>query len=241
MDFRDVHDHMWNTYPLAVLERLRFDVRKKPFAVAPAVHFCMGGVEINEEGETGVPGLYACGEVTWGIHGANRRGGNALTECVVMGTITGKSAARHRAGEGKVAPKRPPEKTDGKNDFGRNSLSASLRELRTRLRNIAWEHGGIIRDQESMAEGLRKLKGLEHELQTVSWTNITERATREDLVSAVFSLRAILTSGMERKESRGSFIRRDFQKEDNTVWRKNSCLTYDQEENSFSVTYHSIQ
>jgi len=241
MDFRDVHDHMWGAYPLAVLERLKFDVRKKPFAVAPAVHFCMGGVEVNEEGETGIPGLYACGEVTWGIHGANRRGGNALTECVVMGMITGKSAARHRVGDRKVAPQRLPIKKEGNNNFGQNNPPVSLRELRTRLRNTAWEHGGIIRDQEGMGEGLQKLKYLEEDIQKAQWTNTHERATREDLVSAVFSLRAILASGMERKESRGSFIRRDFQKEDNIAWRKNSCLAYDGEKDTFSVTYHSAK
>ncbi len=92
-----------------------------------------------------------------------------------------------------------------------------------------------------MTDGIRKVKELEQELQRATWTNTTERTMREDLASALFSLRVILASGMERKESRGSFIRRDFQKEDNIAWRKNSCLTYDQEKDTFLVTYHSAK
>ena len=241
MDFSDVHDHMWGSYPLAVLDKLRFDVRKKPFAVAPAVHFCMGGVEVNEEGETAIPGLYACGEVTWGIHGANRRGGNALTECVVMGMVTGKSAAKHRVNERGISPCRPAPKKQGTHGSRQDIPPVSIRELRTRIRDIAWEHAGIVRDEEGMGEGLRKLQGLEQEIKNAPCTNTTARAMREDLASATLSLRAILAAGMKRKESRGSFIRRDFPKEDNIAWRKNSCLSYDSEKDTFSVTYHSAK
>src|SRR3990170_6679257 len=55
----------------------------------------MGGVEIDERGRTALPGLFAAGEVAWGIHGANRVGGNALTECVVFGAMSGQSAAEY--------------------------------------------------------------------------------------------------------------------------------------------------
>lgn len=241
MDFSEVPDHMWGTYPLAVLDRLRYDVRKKPFAVAPAVHFCMGGVEVNEKGQTSIPGLYACGEVTWGIHGANRRGGNALTECVVMGRITGRSAAEGgKNGRGSTSNKiEPKSHTVTNSDHG--GPHVSLREIRTRLRSIAWEHAGIVRDEGGMSKGLRKLLGLEQELVRAPWVNLAERSIKEDLMSGALSLKAIFVAGMGRKESRGSFIRSDFPKEDNVTWRKNSCLTYNQEENSFSVTYHSAK
>ena len=55
----------------------------------------MGGIEIDENGKTVLPGLFAAGEVVWGIHGANRLGGNALTECAVFGIIAGQSAAEY--------------------------------------------------------------------------------------------------------------------------------------------------
>ena len=57
----------------------------------------MGGVEIDDQGRTALPGLFAAGEVAWGIHGANRLGGNALTECAVFGILAGRSAVEYAA------------------------------------------------------------------------------------------------------------------------------------------------
>lgn len=240
MDFSEVPDHMWGIYPLSVLDKLHFDIRNKPLLVSPAVHFCMGGVKINEEGQTGVGGLYACGEVAWGLHGANRRGGNALTECVVMGGIAGQSAARPEKKK-KMAThaivKHGTENVGSK----QNGPSVSFRELRSRLRDLAWEHAGIVRNEKSMEEGLLKLDDLEQSLKKTLWTNVRERTIKEDLLSAAFSIKAILTASIGRKESRGSFVRKDFPKEDSANWRKNSCLAYDPQTNTFSVSYRDVE
>ena len=73
--------------------------------VTPVIHYCMGGLEIDEnggvvgKGSKAIPGLYACGEVTGGVHGNNRLGGNALLECVVFGRLTGKGAAEYAYGK----------------------------------------------------------------------------------------------------------------------------------------------
>lgn len=241
MDFSEVPDHMWSLYPLSVLDKLHFNVRKRPFAVSPAVHFCMGGIQVNEEGQTGLDGLYACGEVSWGLHGANRRGGNALTECVVMGRIAGKSAANHAVAQRKTGTQK---KDRGKNDsIGSNQETSlvSIRELRKHIKNLAWYHAGIIRSEQTIKEGFIKLNELEQGMKKTSWSNVRDRAAKEDLSSALFSIKAILTASLGRKESRGSFIRDDFPKEDNANWRKNSCLTYNQEKNTFLVTYHSVK
>jgi succinate dehydrogenase/fumarate reductase flavoprotein subunit len=98
-----------------------------------------------------------------------------------------------------------------------------------------------VRDEGGIIEGLRKLHGLEQDLKGASWSNVIDRAMKEDLLSAVFSLKAILSASTGRKESRGSFIRKDFPREDNANWRKNSCLTYDAKKDSFSVTYHAVK
>jgi succinate dehydrogenase/fumarate reductase flavoprotein subunit len=241
MDFSEVPEHMWSIYPLAVLDKLRFDVRKKPFAVSPAVHFCMGGVEVNDQGQTGLQDLYACGEVIWGIHGANRRGGNALTECVVMGRIAGESAARYATDGKRITTQKNDRDLDEPGKAEPQDSPVSLREIRRHIRNLAWEYAGIVRDEGGIIEGFRKLHGLEQDLKGASWSNITDRAMKEDLLSAVFSLKAILSASTGRKESRGSFIRKDFPKEDNANWRKNSCLTYDAKKDSFSVTYHAVK
>jgi aspartate oxidase len=86
-DLTQVPEGEWEHYPLNFLKKSKFPFRDRPFLVSPAVHFFMGGVEIDEKAATSLPGLFAAGEVVWGIHGANRLGGNALTECAVFGAI----------------------------------------------------------------------------------------------------------------------------------------------------------
>ena len=71
----------------------------------------MGGIEIDDQGKTALPGLFAAGEVAWGIHGANRLGGNALTECAVFGILAGRSAVEYAGHEGR-------EKGKGNPSFG---------------------------------------------------------------------------------------------------------------------------
>lgn len=94
-DLTQVPEEKWAYYPLNFLKKSKFPFRERPFLVSPAVHFFMGGIETDEYGKTALPGLLAAGEVVWGVHGANRLGGNALTECVVFGTLGGHSAAEY--------------------------------------------------------------------------------------------------------------------------------------------------
>lgn len=92
---RTLIEWMWEIFPLNFLKKSRFPFRERPFLILPAAHFFMGGVEIDESCRTKIPGLFACGEIVWGIHGANRLGGNELIECLVCGSISGQSAAKY--------------------------------------------------------------------------------------------------------------------------------------------------
>jgi succinate dehydrogenase/fumarate reductase flavoprotein subunit len=238
MDYSRVPETGWSTYPLTLFRRLHFDFRTKPFAVSPAAHFCMGGVEADGEAQTGVPGLFACGEVVGGLHGANRRGGNALTECLVMGGIAGRSAARY-AMSNKLPPTKPEttSRRDG-SPHGSGRDMSSFRDLRQQIREIAWQFGGILRDRKGITEGLQQLQTIEQKLKHAGETDLARQIMKEDLLSAAFSLRAVLSASAGREESRGSFLRRDFPEEDNISWRKNSYLIYDPEKEAFSVAYH---
>jgi succinate dehydrogenase / fumarate reductase flavoprotein subunit len=77
------------------LKRFDIDISKEPVLVYPTIHFQNGGIDINNRTETNVPGLFAAGEVTGGVHGKNRLGGNALTEYMVFGRRAGVNAAEH--------------------------------------------------------------------------------------------------------------------------------------------------
>ncbi|RLB07274.1 MAG: hypothetical protein DRG50_03300, partial [Deltaproteobacteria bacterium] len=184
MDYRSVPDSAWERHPLSLLRRMKFDFRSKLFAVSPAAHFFIGGVRIDEEGQTSLPGLFACGEVAWGLHGANRMGGNALTECIVFGRIAGRNAAKyafihHRSSSnlGRLS--------EGLSRH-RSSNQRMLGELRRRIREIAWRYAGVVRSEREMREGLTKLTDLEMELKTIVPQTVSERRLWWDLTSAVF-------------------------------------------------------
>ena len=90
----DVIEEKLETMLLQFLD-VDVDIRKEPMEVAPTAHHFMGGIMINEHGETAVRNLFAAGEVTGGVHGANRLGGNALADTQVFGKRAGESAAKN--------------------------------------------------------------------------------------------------------------------------------------------------
>ncbi|MCU0580198.1 MAG: FAD-dependent oxidoreductase [Desulfobacterota bacterium] len=233
LDFRSVPASWWDRHPLKGMTRLAFDFRRTPVAIAPAAHFFMGGVRIDGQGETDLPGLFACGEMVWGLHGANRRGGNALTECLVSGWLAGSSAARRSGGQRTSAP--ATESLLPK--YAPVSSLESIGKFRKRLKAAAWGKAGVVRTAEGLRTGLAEIGELEQGLADLQASNPQEKIWLHDLRGATMAVRAVLTAGLNRKESRGSFIRKDFPEEDNGRWLKNSCLTWQPRSREFITTY----
>jgi len=236
IDYTKVPSHLWEKLSLSCLRKLNFTLRRKPVAVAPAAHFFMGGVKINENGQTSLPGLFACGEIVWGLHGANRMAGNALTECVVIGRIAGRNAAQYALSHD-VCPLKTIRSSKSLHHLVLGKVA--LKRLSRQIKEIAWRYAGVVRREEGLREGLARLAEFEQQLsgavgQTVAGTKLVET-----LSSAIFVLKAVLSASLSRKESRGSFIREDFPQADDVNWRKNSCLAYDLDERKFSVSYQA--
>jgi aspartate oxidase len=237
IDYRKVPSSAWGKHPLSLLSRIHFDFKNKPLSVSPAAHFFMGGVRTDEDGQTSLPGLFACGEVVWGLHGANRMAGNALTETVVFGRIAGQNAAHH------ALTHRPSELNSKEllKDPSHPIVSSkeTLAHIRRQIKEAAWKYAGVIRSEKGMREGLVKLKELERGLKGVVPKNISDKKSKDDLMSAAFVLKAILTASLSRKESRGAFIREDFPQQDDLHWRKNSCIVYDIQKDNFSIKHYA--
>jgi succinate dehydrogenase/fumarate reductase flavoprotein subunit len=239
LDLREVPSAAWDVHPLAIFKRLRFPFREKPVAVSPAVHFMMGGVRAAETGETDMNGLFACGEILWGLHGANRLGGNALTECIVTGALAGRFAAERALGSVPV-----PACTDRAKQVARPEGAGGLadyRDIRGRLRDAAWSGAGIVRAEGTMREALSSLEKIEERLGRLAPQTVRERLLDCDLRAGALTLKAILQAGIGRKESRGSFLRSDHTGQDDAGWRRNSCLKYDEGSRSFTASYLPVE
>jgi len=239
LDLTRVPEEKWEHYPLNLLRKSKFPFRERPFLVLPAVHFFMGGVETDDEGRTSLEGLFAVGEVTWGAHGANRLGGNALTECAVMGMRTGRAAAHDARlkGLGKVPVSKWEKRVRDHLKRKAGGLDSS-RDLLRKLKSLAWRTVGPIRDERTMTEGLSELASLEERIATLRPTTIPELLRKRELENVALLLRALLMGSLARTESRGSFYRRDFPHQDDTHWLKTTC--YRLKEGELLVTHRPV-
>ena len=247
-DLTQVPKEKWERYPLNFLRKSKFPFRERPFLVSPAVHFFMGGIEIDEHGKTGLPGLFAAGEVVWGIHGANRLGGNALTECAVFGIIGGQSAAEYvRQNGGGESPANLLSETSVRKweRKSRNYLKKKRGpfdhpvDLLVNLKDLAWKYAGPIREDGLMKEGLAQLASLEKRIERVYPATLRDLFRKRDLENVALLLKAILNGSLLRVESRGSFFRKDFQNQDDQNWMKNTC--YRLEKGEFQISHRPVK
>ena len=246
-DFTHIPEERWNHYPLNFLKKSKFPFRERPFLVSPAVHFFMGGVEIDERGETAYPGLFAAGEVVWGIHGANRLGGNALTECAVFGRIAGQSAAEYvtckKNGEMssnllEVSKRRWERKANGYLKRRRGSFDHP-KDLLKELKALVWKHAGPAREEGSLKEGLHRLDSLEKRIERVYPATFMDLFKKRDLENVALLLKAILKGSLLRRESRGSFFRKDCPDQDDPNWMKNT--SYCLEKGEIKITHQPVK
>ena len=247
-DLTQVPREKWEHYPLNFLKKSKFPFHDRPFLVSPAVHFFMGGLEIDENGRTSLPGLFAAGEVVWGIHGANRLGGNALTECAVFGAIGGQSAAEY--------VRQKEQEQGGFNLFSENFIKKWDRKVRSYLRkrrgtfdrprdllkelkDLAWRYAGPVREEEFLKEGLDRLASIEKRIEEVYPAALKDLFKKRDLENVALLLKAILKGSLLRTESRGSFFRKDFPGQDDTDWLENTC--YRLVRGEFQITHRPLK
>jgi succinate dehydrogenase/fumarate reductase flavoprotein subunit len=172
---------------------------KRPFSVMPLVHFFMGGVEIDDHARTALPGLFAAGEVTAGVHGANREGGNSFTECIVFGEVAGASAAEYAL---QSHPEIPARKTPmlPQNQYEWKNRSEDEKALFHQIQDVTWSHAGPIRNAESLQEGISKLDSLEKKLAGYSNRAISHRLN--EIGQALMVSKTIMSASLERKPHR---------------------------------------
>jgi succinate dehydrogenase/fumarate reductase flavoprotein subunit len=205
---------------------------QEAFEVVPSQHFFMGGLKIDEECKTNVPGLFAVGEVAGGVHGANRLSGVALTELYVMGPISGESVARFASSNKRIPIDAEEAEHEIKQFENRFKTGPGVRpfELKSAIQKIMWENLGPVRDSTGIRSAIDALNDLrEQDLARMvigSNDNIYNRDKRE-AVEVPFMLETALMvarSALVREESRGSHFRTDFPSRNDEKWLKNIVL-----------------
>lgn len=198
------------------LEAQMVDISRKPMEVAPTAHYSMGGVVVEPDSHsTGIEGLFAAGEVATGVHGANRLGGNSLAETLVFGRLAGEAAAQLSARTDAQVRDRSTVQTavDRVAEIVRPG-SEMARTLQRAIRDLMWEHCGVVRDEASIREGLRKLAAVAGSVDLVdvqpSSEGYQDLAVALDLRGSVLAAEATLRSALARRESRGANQRSDF-------------------------------
>ena len=214
-------------------ELAEVDITKDAMEVGPTLHYFMGGIRVDADSQaaTGVPGLFACGECSAGLHGANRLGGNSLSDLIVFGKLAGDGAAAYVKGLGAgpsvadddvAAAVRsataPLNRTEGENPFA----------LHDELCEIMGEHVGIYRTEEGLGTGLDKLVGWREKIKSTKAHASSQYNAgwheALDLQSMAIVSQAVAMAAKERQESRGAHSRADYELEDKEHWGKRNLI-----------------
>ncbi len=208
---------------------------QEPWSVLPTAHFQLGGIRTGTRGETGVPGLYAAGEVQAGVHGGNRIGSAALSEIFVFGPSSGRAAAMD-AGPPGTAREHPQADAAGALHEAasrwKQMLSGNGRhqpqDLKARLGECLWRLAGPVREEHDLLRALSGLEALSKKARSLAIhpERICNRQLLEaaELHLALPAAKAIVLGALERRESRGAHLRSDYPETDDGRFRRHTFV-----------------
>jgi len=212
--FKD-RDYLENRFPTIFKTCLEYgiDISKDYIPVAPAEHYCMGGIRTDVFGRTNIEGFYACGEsACTGIHGANRLASNSLLEGLVFGKKISDEVSQ-------ILDKKTEKDACFEIDYrtDRKKEQADFAEIKRELQNEMTKNVGIIRDEAGLMQAKNKVNDFYDMVKDIKEENPTLYEVKNMLQISKLVIDAALT----RKESRGAHFRSDFPMVDDLNWKKN--------------------
>lgn len=225
LDLTGISEADWRKDPFSSSIRKilgdRYGAARKPVRIAPIAHHVIGGIQIDSRGFTSVPGLFAAGEITGGLHGANCMGGNALSETMVFGKRAGDAVAQW------VADSSPSDRKVDRDiimRFLKRSSKTGIQldsvKLTGQLQEIMWMDGGILRNQQGLAQTLVTVEDILEKAYEASLEGTPDEIQRVlELRSATTTAQLILEAAQRREESRGAHFREDFPDQDDENWK----------------------
>ena len=209
------------------------DMVKDPVPIMPGMHYQMGGVKANVDGETGVPGLYAAGEVACvSVHGGNRLGANSLLDTLVFGRRSGVHAADTIKSIQHLDIDDSAADDDRKNiqNLLSNDKNESFGQIRLDMGTAMKEHFGVFRDEDGMQEGIKRLESVKKRAETVYVADKTSTFNTNLLFTLELGFmlecaESIAVSAADRTESRGAHTRTDMPDRDDENWLKHIMVS----------------
>jgi len=217
------------------MQLANLDITKEPMEIGPTTHYAMGGIRVNAESQaTNIPGLFAAGECAAGLHGANRLGGNSLSDLIVFGQRAGEYAAKYAKENPNISVSdaeiegayreavAPFERAAGGTTEGPYQVQYDLQ-------NMMQKNVGIVRLQNEMEEALAGIGQLKARAAKVAVQGHCEYNpgwhTAIDLRHLLTVSEAITMCALERKESRGGHFREDFPDKDPAAAKYNNVVS----------------
>jgi succinate dehydrogenase / fumarate reductase flavoprotein subunit len=229
-------------------ELAEVDITAEPMEVGPTLHYFMGGIRVDSTTQmTGVPGLFACGECSGGMHGANRLGGNSLSDLLVFGMLAGEGAADYLDGlEG--VPEASAETLDG---AIREATAPLNREdgpnpylVHEDLQAIMNDGVNIVRDKEGLEKSIQAIEDLKLQVALVKAHGSSQYNPgwheAISLVPLLVTAESVARSALVREESRGAHTRADFPGEQED-WQTRLVVISKSEDGSMAVRQESTQ
>ena len=182
------------------------DITKNLVPVAPAAHYMIGGIKTGINGETNIPGLFACGEAaSTGVHGANRLASNSLLECLVFGKRVVDTASKKKISNSLIEYER---------EFYINSnKELEYVNLKKQIANIMTTKVGILRSEETLQKALKKVEDIKS-----NFISFKDEFYSKQIDNLILIAKLIIQAALIRKESRGAHKRQDYPDEGNSLY-----------------------
>ncbi len=210
------------------------DITKEPMEVGPTTHYVMGGIRVDGDTQMStVPGLFAAGECAAGLHGANRLGGNSLSDLIVFGKLAGECAATYARGNeasdvSDSAVHAAVKEALAPLDESRSHDGGSAYQIQHELQDLMQEKVGIIRNETEMTDAINGIEALKQRAAVVGTPGNRQFNpgwhTALDLANLLLVSEAVARSAIARKESRGGHTREDYREKDDAFGNVNTVL-----------------
>lgn len=196
------------------------DITREAMQIAPTAHYSMGGLQVDPFSHaTNIAGLYAAGEVTAGVHGANRLGGNSLAEILVFGRIAGQHAGEYvRQHSEQNLHEAQMQAAAERLAWASQQSGAIQRSLIDQLQQLVWHGAGVVRNEQTLEASLDQLNTLRFQAQQRS-VGAADVAATLDLQSMLLTAEATILAALMRPESRGAHQRSDYPATD-PLWQR---------------------